>query len=57
MGQLSLGLGQLYLKWPGIDICQEITLLDDLTFLKKHLHQLPADKILDRDRIKGSDRT
>ena len=50
-GHLSLGLGELHLKWPRIDLREQVPLADDLSFLEGNFDQLPIDPGADRHRV------
>ena len=50
-GHLALGLGELHLKRPRINFREQVTLADDLSFLKRHFDQLPIDPGADRHGV------
>ncbi len=54
--QLGLHLLELSLKWAGVDLDQQVPLLDVLPLLKVHLHDLPIDPTLDVGSVEGRDR-
>ena len=48
--QLPLGLLQLHLEGPRIDLGEELALLHELAFFEEHAHQLAVDTRLHRHR-------
>jgi hypothetical protein len=54
--QLTLGLLQLHLEWPGIDLGKQISPVDEVPFAEDHPHQLPVDTRPDGDGVEGRDR-
>jgi len=56
LGELALGLGELGLERPRIDLGEHVTRLDDLALLEGSAHQLTVDPAPDRDRVERGDR-
>ena len=54
--QLPFGLRQLHLERPRIDFRQQVALVHELPFLKRHLDQLPVDAAPHRHRVEGGHR-
>ena len=54
--QLSLGLGQLHLKWTRVDLRQEIPVMDALPFLEQDLRQFSVHAGMDGHRVERRDR-
>jgi len=52
---LSLGLGQLHLEGPRVDLGQQLAALDELALPEQDLHQLAVDAALDGDGVERRD--
>jgi hypothetical protein len=55
--QLSFGLDELRLEGAGVDLGQQVVLLDQLSFGKSHAHQLAVDAAADDNRVVRGRRT
>jgi uncharacterized membrane protein len=47
---------QLHLEGPRIDLGEQISATDELSFMKNHPHQLPVDTRTHGDGVEGHDR-
>src|SRR5260370_25426847 len=54
-GQLSQGLCKLDLEGTGIDLCEKISFVDELAFLKRNAGELPIHATANRDGVEGGD--
>src|SRR5216684_1582354 len=57
LGELPQGLFQLDLEGTGIDLCEKISFVDELTFLEGDTNKLAINTAADGYRVEGGDRT